>query len=244
MKNQTEYQLKYQDLKFEDQLRIYRMAYIVDYLKTVKSSRILEIGCGNDSIFTYSDNFSELDIIEPGNIFYNYTKAKIGDDPRITISNNLFEEVYLDYKKNYDIILIGGFLHEIDNPEEILDCIKKIAQPETIVVTFVPNANSFHRLLAVEAGLIQDNYEFSENDKIFGRRMVYNQATIAAMFASCGFLVIKNDTYFVKPFSHAQMDSLMSMSFFTQEILNGFSKIIKYMPDLGCEIFLAATFQI
>ena len=174
MYDQNEYQLKYQNLTFEDKLRKYRMEYIVDYLKTIKSDKILEIGCGNDPIFLCYDKFEVMDIVEPGDQFYEFTKNKIGDDQRISIQNCFIEEAKLALKNEYDVIVIGGFLHEIDNPEEVLTVIKKIAKPETIVITYVPNANSFHRLLALESGLIKSNYEFSENDIHFGRRNVFN----------------------------------------------------------------------
>ena len=241
MYNQNDYQLNYEKLTFEDKLRVFRMQYIVDYIADIKSQKILEIGCGNDPLFLYFDDYEIMDIVEPGELFYEYTKSKIGQNTRVSIINNFIELAHTDLKNDYDIILIGGFLHEIDNPEEVLKTIKKIANPNTIVITFVPNANSFHRLLALEAGLIQSNYEFSENDKLFGRRNIFNAASIAALFTGCGYQVIKTDSYFVKPFSHEQMEHLVDTAFFSTEILNGLSKMIKYMPDMGCEIFLSAT---
>ncbi len=240
MYDQNDYQLNYEKLTFEDKLRVFRMQYIVDYIADIKSRNILEIGCGNDPLFLYFDDFEMMDIVEPGNLFYESTKAKIGDDTRISIINGFIEDSQIDLNHKYDIILIGGFLHEIDNPEEVLKTIKKITTPETIVITFVPNANSFHRLLALESGIIKSNYEFSENDNLFGRRNIFNAASISALFASCGYQVIKTDSYFIKPFTHQQMEHLIDTSFFSKEILSGLSKMIKYIPDMGCELFLAA----
>lgn len=244
MYDQDEYQLKYQNLTFEDKLRKYRMEYIVDYLDTIKSDKILEIGCGNDPIFLCYDKYEIMDVVEPGDHFYEFTKNKIGDNKRVSIQNCFIEDAKLELKNAYDVIVIGGFLHEIDNPEEVLSVIKKIAKPETTVITYVPNANSFHRLLALESGLIQSNYEFSENDKLFGRRNVFNLESIGSLFMNSGFNIIKKDTYFIKPFTHEQMNALMGLSFFTEEILAGFFKMTKYMPDMGCEIFLAATMMV
>ncbi len=244
MYTQDEYQLKYQNLTFEDKLRKYRMEYVVDYLNTIKSDKILEIGCGNDPIFMYYDNFEVMDIVEPGDHFYEFTKNMIGDDKRISIQNCFIEEAKLELKNEYDVVVIGGFLHEIENPEEVLSVIKKIAKPQTIVLTYVPNANSFHRLLALESGLIPSNYIFSENDKLFGRRNIFNLESIGALFQNSGFKTIKKSTYFIKPFTHEQMNSLMGLSFFTEEILAGFFKMTKYMPDMGCEIFIAATMMV
>lgn len=241
MYDQDEYQLNYKNLTFEDKLRKYRMNYIIDYLGTIKSKKILEIGCGNDPVFLCYDDYEIMDIVEPGNHFYAFTKNKIGNDSRISIQNCFIEEAGLELKNEYDVIIIGGFLHEIDNPEEVLEVVKNIAKPETIVMTYVPNANSFHRLLAVESGFIQSNHDFSENDKHFGRRNVYNVNSFLSLFVTSGYSVSKVDTYFIKPFTHEQMDAMMSLPFFKEEILEGLFKMCKYMPDMGCEIFLAAS---
>ena len=83
MYDQNDYQLNYEKLTFEDKLRVYRMQYIVDYIADIKSRSILEIGCGNDPLFLYFDDFEMMDIVEPGNLFYESTKKKIGDDTRI-----------------------------------------------------------------------------------------------------------------------------------------------------------------
>lgn len=236
-----DYQLNYQNLNFEDTLRKYRLEYITDYLNTIKSDKILEIGCGFHPIFMYYDDFKVMDIIEPGNLFYEFTKEKINNDARISIHNNFIEEASLEIKNDYDVIIIGGFLHEIDNPEEVLQAVHKLMNPQTILLTYLPNSNSFHRLLARESGMIKSEYEFSENDVLFGRRNIFNISAITTLFVSCGYSVIKTDTYFVKPFAHYQMDSIMKLPFFTSNILDGFSKMTKYLPEMGCEIFLAAN---
>lgn len=240
MYNQDDYQLNYKNLTFENHLRKYRMDYVVNYLGSRKCSKILEIGCGNDPIFMCYDDYEVMDIIEPGNYFYEDTKSKIGSNKRVSILNGFIEKVYIDLKKDYDVIVIGGFLHEIANPEEVLEAVKAIMSANTVVITYVPNADSFHRLVALEAGLIESNYEFSENDKLFGRTNVYNIASFNSLFENSGLEVIETDTYFIKPFTHEQMDSLMRLPLFSEKILNGLSKMAKYMPNMGCEIFLAA----
>ena len=55
MHDHNDYQLNYQKLSFEDKLRKYRMEYVADYLHTIKSNKILEIGCGNRKRYTWSN---------------------------------------------------------------------------------------------------------------------------------------------------------------------------------------------
>jgi hypothetical protein len=240
MTSHNDYQLNYQKLSFEDELRKFRMAYVADYLKTIKANKILEIGCGNDPIHLYFNEFEVLDLIEPGKHFYEFTKNMIAQDSRISIQNCFLEEAILPVNNHYDVIIIGGFLHEIDNPEAVLALVKNIANDQTIVITYVPNANSFHRLLALESGLIKSNYEFSQNDKAFGRRHVFNLQSIQSLFQQSGFISVKTDAYFIKPFTHEQMNELMESSFLSEELLIGLNKMSKYLPDMGCEIFLSS----
>lgn len=241
MYDRDDYQLNYEKLTFEDRLREFRMEYIVNYINSIKSDKILEIGSGRWPLCDYFDDYKVLDIVEPGEHFYENTKCKIENNPRLSITNRLIEDVYSTLKNDYDIILIGGFLHEIENPEEVLSVVKKIASPETIIITFVPNADSFHRLLAFESGIIKSKYEFSENDSLFGRRNIFNKASIASLFVNCGFSILSADTYFIKPFTHNQMEQLLNISFLNRQLLLGFSKMIQYMPDMGAEIFLSST---
>ena len=244
MYDQNDYQLHYENLNFEDRLREFRMEYIVNYIQGIKSDKILEIGSGCWPLSDYFDDYKTLDIIEPGEHFYEIAKSKTKSNDRVSLTNGFIEDVYPTLKNDYDIILIGGFLHEIDNPEEVLSTIKKIASPETIIITFVPNADSFHRLLAFETGIIKSKYEFSENDSLFGRRNVFNKASITSLFVTCGFSILTTDTYFIKPFTHEQMEQLLTISFLNHQLLLGFSKMIEYMPDLGAEIFMAVTILI
>lgn len=240
MNSNNDYCQNYQNLTFEDKLRKYRMKYIVDYFATIQSRKILEIGCGNDPIFLCFDDYDVMDIIEPERQFYEFTKNRIGINSRISIHNCLIENPNLVLKNEYDVIVIGGFLHEIENSEEVLRVINKIANPNTIIITYVPNADSFHRILAFESGIIESNYELSKNDFLFGRSVVFNFETIKALFVNSGFTVIDLDTYFIKPFTHEQMDALIVSNIINKKILEGFFKMGKYMPDMGCEIFLSS----
>jgi len=240
MYDKNEYQLNYQNLTFEDKLRKYRMKYLVDYFATIPSNKILEIGCGNDPIFLSYNDFDVMDIVEPGIHFYEFTKNKIGTDSRITIQNCLIESSELLLKNEYDVIIIGGFLHEIDNPDVVLATVKKLASPNTFIITYVPNADSFHRILALESGIIESNYELSKNDLLFGRSIVYNFESIKSLFVTSGFTVTELDTYFIKLFTHEQMDAIIRLPFMNKDILDGLFKMCKYIPDMGCEIFVSA----
>ena len=240
MYNSNDYQANYENLEFENHLRIYRMKHVTNYIHSVKSDKILEIGSGSWPLFEFFNAYEVLDIVEPGEYFYKTTKNKASNNDRVSVTHGLIEEVYPTLSNDYDIILIGGFLHEIENPKEVLEVIKKIAKKETIVISYVPNADSFHRLLAFEAGIINSKYQYSKNDVLFGRRSVFNKDSFSAIFEESSFSILNIDTYFIKAFTNEQMEHLMNVSFLNERLLTGFSKMIEYMPDMGAEIFLAA----
>lgn len=235
------YHQDYDELPFEDVLRKYRYRYLVNLFSKFEAKNILEIGCGYHPIFEHYSTFDKMTIVELDTFFYQDALKKSNGNPSIRIINKPIQEAIVDLETNYDVILISGFLHEIDNPEEVLAVIKKIATPNTKVISFVPNAKSFHRVLAYEAGIINQIYDFSANDKKFGRRLVWDKHSFLALFESCGFQVTQTETYFIKPFAHSQMRKMMDEGVLTNQILDGFEKMIAYMPDMGCEIALVAT---
>lgn len=234
------YHQDYDELPFEDILRRYRYRYLVNQFSKFKAKNILEIGCGYNPIFESYTHFEKMTIVELNTHFYESAIKKINGNPNIKIINKPIQEAVDELGCEFDMILISGFLHEIDNPEAVLTLIKKICNKNTRVISFVPNAKSFHRVLAFESGLISQIYDFSDNDKKFGRRLVWDMNSFSEMFLKNGYQVEKKETYFIKPFAHFQMKKIIEVGIFTDPILDGLDKMIKYMPDMGCEIALIA----
>ncbi|MCB0496602.1 MAG: methyltransferase domain-containing protein [Cyclobacteriaceae bacterium] len=235
------YELNYSKLPFEGILRRYRQRNIQESLNRHVHKNILEIGCGEHPIFQDFDAFDKMVVVEPGDIFYERAVSLASNDERITIYHGLFENILDQFKDGpFDYIIIGGFLHEIDNPDEVLKRIKEVCHTNTIVHSFVPNAKSFHRLLAYEAGLIQSIYEESKLDALFGRRTVYDVVTFSELFELNGFSVIEKGSYFIKPFTHHQMEKLLSGQIIESSVLDGLNKMSAHFPDNGAEIYISA----
>lgn len=234
------YHQDYDELPFEDVLRKYRYKYLVDLFTKFGAKKILEIGCGYHPIFEHYTNFQEMTIVELDPNFFEAAVKKANGNSQIKIINKPIQQAVDSLGSEFDLILISGFLHEIDNPEEVLTLIKKTCNPNTKVVSFVPNAKSFHRVLAYEAGIIEKIYEFSANDKKFGRRLVWDMNSFSDMFKSNDYQVEQTESYFIKPFAHSQMIKMMEEGIFTNQVLDGLDNMVKYMPDMGCEIALVA----
>ena len=233
------YEADYSGLPFEDVLRKYRQQNILNILAANKPATILEIGSGPFPLFNTFNEFEKMLIVEPGESFYQQTKAYAGADERITVINDFFENVVDGLlPRTFDFIIIGGFLHEINNPDEVLQAVKKLCHRHTIVHSFVPNANSFHRLLAYEMGLIKDVYEKSLHDELFQRQQVYNMDSFQQLFINNNLKIASSGSYFFKPFTNSQMAAIASAGIIGNAVMDGLDQVIKYFPANGAELFI------
>jgi hypothetical protein len=59
-----------------------------------------------------------------------------------------------------------------------------------------------------------------------------------SLVQEAGFLVLEFGTYLIKPFSNVQMEKLISQNIVSTSVVAGLDGMIKYMPELGCEMFV------
>ena len=236
------YETDYAGLPFENILREYRQKNIFNILATCPHKKILEIGSGPLPLFRDFNDFEKMVVVEPGASFYDKAKEFAGTDKRIGLINDFFENAVQELlPETFDFIVIGGFLHEIDNPGEVLQAVKKVCDKNTIVHSFVPNANSFHRLVAFEMGIIKDVYQKSGHDELFNRVEVYNMDSFKKLFTQNGLSVTCSGTYFLKPFTNGQMDKIVTANIIDHAVLEGLNKMTKYFPDHGSEMYINST---
>lgn len=237
--SKTPYELDYSQLPFEDVIRQYRQQNVIRTLESGSPKSILEIGCGPNPLFSEFDHFEKMVVVEPLKFFYSEVEKLAGKDGRITLINDLFENTAIDPSGYlFDFIIIGGFLHEIRNPDAVLQAVKAVSGPATIIHSFVPNAHSFHRLLAYEMGLIDTVYTKSGHDEMFDRYYVYNIESFKDLFEKNGFSVTNFGTYFVKPFTHDQLHEMLVHKLIDKNVIDGLNKMVKYFPNSGAEIYI------
>ena len=150
---------------------------------------------------------------------------------------NKIEEIK-EILPHIDIIVISSLLHEVESPVQFLNSIKAICTDKTIVHINVPNANSLHRLLALEAGLIKEEHELSEQNVKLQQHTVFDMKMLCKMVRDAGFEIVDKGSYFIKPFTHQQMQCCLEENIIDDRILEGFKKLIKYMPEYGAEIYV------
>jgi hypothetical protein len=100
----------------------------------------------------------------------------------------------------------------------------------------VPNARSFHRLLALELGLIRSVTETSTLGARLQRVSELDRASLSTLVEQAGFRILRWSSYALKPFTHAQMEQLVAASWCPPGLIDGLDRMVKYMPELGSEM--------
>lgn len=242
MRDINNYTDKYVEEPFEATMAEIRRKTVIEQCQKYKHDNILEIGCGMMPFFMDFKDYKSMIIVEPSETFANNaTMLSEAENKNIKIICGFFEdqiERVKEIKKNIDYIILSSVLHELDDPQKMLKAILELCGVSTVVHINVPNANSIHRLIAMEVGLISDVHQISEQMKRMQRRRTYDLSLLEDEITNAGFKVIDKGSYFVKPFTHNQMQQCIDMGIIDQKVLDGLEKLIKYMPEYGAGIYV------
>ncbi|MDZ8105966.1 MAG: methyltransferase domain-containing protein [Nostoc sp. DedQUE12a] len=238
-RNLKKYYEDYLSLPFEEIQISYRRNKILEHLVTYKAQKICEIGCGLDPLFNYISSFESIHIVEPILEFYDNACVMAKSRSNVTVHLGKLEDNIASLsEEKFDYIVMSSLLHEVENPEELLRSVNQISSANTVIHVNVPNAKSFHRILAYEMGLISNIFEKSATQNKMQQFQTFDLENLKSFVISHGFSVIESGSYFVKPFTHEQMQKMYTQNILTKEILNGLYLMVKYMPEMGSEIFV------
>jgi len=193
-----------------------------------------------EPLFKYVDwDFDEYTIFEPGERFIKNAEAIANNvGKNINFINRPFDVDNETSGLKYDAIICSQLLHEVQNPSELLESIYFTADLNTLIHINVPNANSFHRLLAKEMNLILDTKQFSERNIRLQQNAVFDLQELNKICVEAGFTVYESGSYFVKPFTHEQMKRMMDEKIIDLKVLDGLYSMIRYIPNMGSEIYV------
>lgn len=240
-RNLDEYQTSYLAPSFEPVQAALRKRVVVAQLKTWQARRVLEVGCGMAPISTGYQGFEHLTIVEPGTQFAAHARQLTAGDDRIEVIEALLEEAATHpplHGKTFDTILVSGLLHEVSNPLALLKALRRLCTQTTRLHVNVPNARSLHRLLALEMGLIENLYEFSGRQITLQQHATFDLQSLADLCRTAGYDITGQGSFFIKPFTHAQMKQLMDVGVMDERMLDGLMGLEKHLPGMGSEIYL------
>ena len=237
MRNMEDYTTRYAVPGFENYQVKYRRKLVLEQIERYKPENILEIGCGYEPLFKYVQGI-RFTVVEPSKEFYENARELAREAENIFCIRGTVEDAVNELENNYDMVICSSLLHEVEKPIELLHSIEKICNDKTVVHINVPNANSMHRLIALESGIISDTHDMSERNKTLQQNNVFDLEKLKQLVEKTQLSVIQGGAYFVKPFTHAQMYEMLKHDIINEEILDGLYNIGKYMPDLGSEIYV------
>ena len=242
-----EYQRRYiSDYGFEMVMVKMRKKLITEKLIKYKPKYIIEIGCGLESFYSIIQEhgipIKKWIIVDPGKIFLH----SLEKTSQLVLINNFFEKSQNSIIKEIPLnsrdgvfILCSSLLHEIQTIDLMLTVIKNIMKisNDTVVHVNVPNSNSLHRRLAQSMGLINELNDLSKRNIMLFQSRVFNLNSLETLFINNDFNIIDSGGYFVKPFTHKQMEQI---NFFSDSLAEGLYRLGQNLPDIAAEIFIDA----
>ncbi|MFD2453217.1 hypothetical protein [Ideonella paludis] len=102
----------------------------------------------------------------------------------------------------------------------------------------VPNAHSFHRLLAVEMGLAEAPEALSERNLRLGQPRVFRPQDLRELAETQGLITLALEGYLFKPFTHPQMAAVTSG--WNARQIQGLIELGRRFPEQAAEMALLA----
>lgn len=248
MRNLSKYAEDYTHQPFDQTHLRFRRYKLIEQIKEYQHERILEISCGKRPFFQDFTDFEELIIVEPTNAFYENATGLLKNYPeldcKVVVMNDYFENV-IDKLSAYklDFIILSNVLQEIEDISCFLKGLHEVCQKDTILHIVVPNAKSFHRLLAFEMGIIDSVTQLSDRNILLQQITVFDLKTLSELLMKNGFSIIEAGSSFIKPFTHQQMHDMLKHNIINEKTLDGLYRMEQYMPELGSEIFVNCKIQ-
>jgi SAM-dependent methyltransferase len=200
---------------------------------------VLEVGCGLEPLFTSCDAWKQFTVVEPSAEFASRATALASGQPGVRVIQAFFEDVAPQLSDaRPDFVAVSSLLHEVEDPRRLLRSIRTACAADTVVHINVPNVRSFHRLLALEMGLIANLFEESDLERRFQRQTRFDMYALVRMVEAEGFTVRDSGSYFVKPFTHAQMQAMLDGGIIDERVIRGLTGMTAHLPEMGSEIFV------
>lgn len=241
MRDLERYQDDYAALPFEDVQAAYRRRHLLEALARHGGRRVLEIGCGSEALFLHYRGFDSMHVVEPAGRFHAKALAAARGTTGVKVLHGTLEELAPELAGiPFDCVVMSSLLHEVADPAALLACARTLCTDKTDLHVYVPNAHSFHRLLALEMGLIRDVHEVSATQARMQQSSTYDADSMRSLLESAGFQVTEVGSFFIKPFTHAQMATLREKGILTDAMLDGLYGLSRHLPDAGSELYARA----
>jgi 2-polyprenyl-3-methyl-5-hydroxy-6-metoxy-1,4-benzoquinol methylase len=156
------------------------------------------------------------------------------DMKSIDVAHAMFEE--FSTVETFDVIVMGFVLEHVADPDRILRQFRRFLAPGGSLFVTVPNAESLHRRLGHEAGLLGDLMELGDADRQLGHQRLYTVASLRRAIEQAGYVVKTVEGLLLKPITTAQIKSLQ----LPESVLQAMLKVGVSYPELSAGILIQA----
>jgi 2-polyprenyl-3-methyl-5-hydroxy-6-metoxy-1,4-benzoquinol methylase len=211
--------------------------YMKNAIRQNNSKSILSLGIGHQvvsDILSNELNYSvtSYDILEGSQaIIDKFVKNEANKD-KIDVILTYFENYNSD--KKYDIIEMGFVLEHVDDPQEIINKYKDFLTPNGKMYIAVPNANSLHRLIGFEAGLLSDVHNLSEYDLQLGHKRYFDMDILSKMVQNANLKITNKSGILLKPITTSQMKDLD----WGENVINALLNLGEKFPEISNSILI------
>lgn len=232
------------DYGFESVMVAARQRLLLELLRRIRPRVVLEIGCGIDMLAARVAKarlpLEQWVIVEPAQRFFNAARSLRMGKTRVEVVRGFLEDATEEIRERCarapDFIVCSGLLNEVERPEGILRSARSLLGTRGIMHVNVPNAYSLHRRLARAMGIIDTEKQLTARNRNLAQYRVFDMDTLTKLVERAGFRVVEKGGYFLKPFTHAQMESLSSM--LSRRMLDGLWRLGREVPEFASEIYV------
>ena len=230
------------DYGFEAECVRARFNCLLRHLRHITPRRVLEIGCGLelfiDMAISAEIKFENWVVVEPASVLAEKARTRAKSEPRLQVIEGYCEQPAVNEALRdqglFDVVLLSGVLHEVDDPAELLRLSLVPAAPGAHVMVTTPNALSFHRLLAVEMGLMTNPHALSPRNLRLRPNRVFDPDSLRKLLSEGGVANLQFEGYMFKPFNHMQMAQVLKL--LPVSISEGLDRLGQKFPEYAAEI--------
>lgn len=204
-------------------------------MEKMKSGSLLELGVGHGfTIQNFAKQVTEYTILEGSQkVIDEFNKNY--DIPNIQIEKVFFEDYQTE--KKFSNIVMGFVLEHVDDPKLIIEKYREHLELDGKLFIAVPNAESLHRRVGYEAGLLNDVCDLSDSDRLLGHKRYFKVKDMTKTVEDAGMKVCSVEGLFLKPLMTSQLKQLGLSS----DILKAFMKIGVNYPELSTALLFECT---
>ena len=245
MRDLSKYEKDYtENYAFESHMVACRRRQVLECLQSFPHRHVLEVSCALDPLVQYADGWESWDIVEPGAEFADKARETASRLPGITVHQATIEAAAPKlHGRDFDFICVSGLLHEVVNPREILDAVHPLCAADTVVHVNVPNARSLHNRIGVRMGAIPDVFALSPLAQRLQRQRVFDLESLSELVKQAGFRIESSGSYFLKPFTHDQMQKMLDHGIIDARVLDALYEVNREFDGLGAEIYMNVRTQ-